>query len=634
MLTPPFSLHFVFLSHSLSSSLSLFNPQVIRYESIIHEFDPWFNFRATEFLTKNGYYALWNWFDSESWYPIGRYVAGSLYPGLMTTSWAFFWGLIRIGIPVNIRDVCVFIAPTFAAFSAIAAYNMTREITKRTDAGLFSALFVAVVPSYMSRSVAGSYDNEAVAIFALIFSIYGFLRAINTGRLSDGCFAAFALFYLIASWGGYAFVINLIPIFVLSMFIIGKLDTKIFVGYNVLYVLTTLWAMLVRTTGFNVLNSSEHLASHGIFIFLMAYYFVLWIKSHISKAAFETISKLILSLVVFFLVSGIMYIGFMGITKWSGRSMTLLDPTYAKNFIPIIASVSEHQATTWSSFFFDLHFLIVFTPVGLFVCLKKSTPTKLFISLYLVLSVYFASVMVRLLLVLAPAVSVLAGIGVSALVRMLVKGFQAFFMETVYPSQETPAPSKEKPKKRRSLSPEIVVAGLFLIIFLSSIYVFHGTWSGSEAYASPSVVMAHKDRNGNKIIVDDYREAYYWLRKNTAQDAKVMSWWDYGYQIAGMGNRTTIVDNNTWNFTHIAIVGLAMASPEEEAYEIAKKLDVDYVLIIFGAISYYSGDDINKFLWMVRISGGVFPHIKEEDYYGRGQVTSSHFDSSMSLSNS
>lgn len=45
---------------------------------------------------------------------------------------------------------------------------------------------------------------------------------------------------------------------------------------------------------------------------------------------------------------------------------------------------------------------------------------------------------------------------------------------------------------------------------------------------------------------------------------------------------------------------------------------MDYVLIIFGGFSYYSGDDINKFLWMVRIGGGVFPHIKEEDYYGKG----------------
>lgn len=95
-----------------------------------------------------------------------------------------------------------------------------------------------------------------------------------------------------------------------------------------------------------------------------------------------------------------------------------------------------------------------------------------------------------------------------------------------------------------------------------------------------------------------------------------MSWWDYGYQITGMSNRTVIVDNNTWNNTHIATVGLAMASDEDEAYEICRKLDVDYVLIIFGGASNYSGDDINKFYWMLKITGGVYPHVREESYQG------------------
>ncbi len=29
---------------------------VIRYESIIHEFDPWFNYRATQYLAREGLY--------------------------------------------------------------------------------------------------------------------------------------------------------------------------------------------------------------------------------------------------------------------------------------------------------------------------------------------------------------------------------------------------------------------------------------------------------------------------------------------------------------------------------------------------------------------------------------------------
>lgn len=93
--------------------------------------------------------------------------------------------------------------------------------------------------------------------------------------------------------------------------------------------------------------------------------------------------------------------------------MTLLDPTYAKKYIPIIASVSEHQATTWSSYFFDLHYLMIFTPVGLWYCYKKPNYGKIFAGIYVVLSVYFASVMIRLLLVMAPAACVVGGIGVS-----------------------------------------------------------------------------------------------------------------------------------------------------------------------------------------------------------------------------
>lgn len=130
--------------------------------------------------------------------------------------------------------------------------------------------------------------------------------------------------------------------------------------------------------------------------------------------------------------------------------------------------------------------------------------------------------------------------------------------------------------------------------------------------------MAHKMQDGSRLIVDDYREAYYWLKQNTAPDANIMSWWDYGYQITGMANRTVLVDNNTWNNTHIATVGKAFASTEEEGYNIAKFLGADYVLVIFGGMTNFSGDDISKFIWMVRIAAGVFSQVKEEKFYANG----------------
>lgn len=57
---------------------------------------------------------------------------------------------------------------------------------------------------------------------------------------------------------------------------------------------------------------------------------------------------------------------------------------------------------------------------------------------------------------------------------------------------------------------------------------------------------------------------------------------------------------------------------EYKAWKIYRSLDVDYVFVVFGGMVGYSSDDVNKFLWMVRIGGGVYPELKESDYLGNG----------------
>lgn len=119
-----------------------------------------------------------------------------------------------------------------------------------------------------------------------------------------------------------------------------------------------------------------------------------------------------------------------GATRFSGRSMTLLDPTYAKKYVPIIASVSEHQPTSWSSYFFDLGPLIVFMPIGFYYCLvHKCTHGKLFIGMYGVLATYFSCVMIRLMLVLAPAACIIAAIAVSEIMRKASKSIRIYLTQ-------------------------------------------------------------------------------------------------------------------------------------------------------------------------------------------------------------
>ena len=202
---------------------------VIRYESIIHEFDPWFNYRATHHMVTNGFYNFLNWFDERAWYPLGRIVGGTVYPGLMITSGGIHWILNSLNFTVHIREVCVFLAPFFSGLTAIATYLLTKELWSQ-GAGLFAAAFIGIVPGYISRSVAGSYDNEGIAIFALMFTYYLWIKSVKTGSVFWAVLAALSYFYMVSAWGGYVFIINLIPLHVFVLMIIGRFSHRIYIG--------------------------------------------------------------------------------------------------------------------------------------------------------------------------------------------------------------------------------------------------------------------------------------------------------------------------------------------------------------------------------------------------------------------
>jgi len=321
---------------------------VIRFESIIHEFDPWFNYRATHYMVKHGFYNFHNWFDERAWYPLGRIVGGTVYPGLMLTSGLIHFVLDCLHIPIHIRDICVFLAPIFSGLTAFATYLLTKELWNE-KAGLFSAIFIAIAPGYISRSVAGSYDNEGIAIFALMFTYYLWIKAVKTGTVFWGALTAISYFYMVSAWGGYVFIINLIPLHVFFLILMGRYSNRIYVAYNSFYILGLLCSMQIPFVGFQPIRTSEHMASAGIFLLLNAIALLKYVQSSMTKSEFKLFfftAGLLAAGIVFTGIFALTYLGY--IAPWTGRFYSLWDTGYAKIHIPIIASVSEHQPTTWS----------------------------------------------------------------------------------------------------------------------------------------------------------------------------------------------------------------------------------------------------------------------------------------------
>ena len=63
-----------------------------------------------------------------------------------------------------------------------------------------------------------------------------------------------------------------------------------------------------------------------------------------------------------------------------------------------------------------------------------------------------------------------------------------------------------------------VATGVILLVTVFLVtYTFHCNWVTSEAYSSPSIVLSARAGDGGRIIFDDFREAYYWLRHNTPE---------------------------------------------------------------------------------------------------------------------
>ena len=113
--------------------------------------------------------------------------------------------LVSVSLPPSLLSLSpsLSLPPTFSGFTAIAAFLLTREVWN-ARAGLLAACFIAIVPGYISRSVAGSYDNEGIAIFALLFTYFLWLRSVKTGSVFWATAAAISYFYMVRPTYGYS----------------------------------------------------------------------------------------------------------------------------------------------------------------------------------------------------------------------------------------------------------------------------------------------------------------------------------------------------------------------------------------------------------------------------------------------
>jgi dolichyl-diphosphooligosaccharide---protein glycosyltransferase len=589
-------------------------------------------------------------------------VGSTIYPGMMVTAAFLFRLFERLELGISLNDVCVFIPAGFGVTATLFTMGIAYEASRSANAALFTGLIMAIIPSHLMRSVAGGYDNESIAVTAITCTFYLWLRCLRgPSSWPMSILAGISYVYMVATWGGYVFVLNMIGVHAILLVMLGYYTAHLHKVYSIWYVIGTLGAIQFPIVGLLPFQSMEQLGPLGVFLIMQFLYVFEKFQTRFDQAKFQRHRNSIIAALVLGGAVVFSALHSMGLVYGlSNRVRSLFVPhTHTGN--PLVDSVAEHQSTPNTVYWHYFHATCYLGPIGFVWSLAtKRTPSKYFVFLYCLLAGYFSRKMIRLVLLLAPAASIAAGIAVHLIFdwawTILSAGFAEYFSSsepaaagaaagaagaqetdggaTSPKGKEKKAKGKEKTLDGRSLSALYDSINMFKLSsdpivknlqLISAIVVplfiglhllrFTGhCWAVSSELSHPTIIVKARSHTGEPIMLDDFRQAYWYLRDKTAPDARVLAWWDYGYQINGIGNRTSIADGNTWNHEHIALVGRCLISPEEEAHRIIRHL-ADYVLVWTTRYAGMAGDDLAKMPHMARISSSVFHDLNANDYW-------------------
>ncbi|MFC1486924.1 STT3 domain-containing protein [Thermoproteota archaeon] len=588
----------------------------------LSEFDPHIHYRLTRHMVDNGLFAWTGWTDMMSWYPTGYDISAAIYPGLATTAAVFY----QIANALNLAPAPILSSEIYHPLTADPVFNFVvlfpvimgtltvlviyfvgKDFGGKA-VGLFSAFFLALSSSYISRTSLGFFDDETVGIFGILLFILFFLRSIDPKRsikstVSYAVAGGLSLGYLFASWGAARYSVGIALIFVFVLLVIRRYSTRLLISFGTTFGISLLIATMVPKLGVNFLTEPTILAVAGMFLILSIYEVSRRIATNKQKMMF-VFGFIALIIAGFIVLSSLGLIGSL-----EDKFISVLFPGERLGDSPVqqlIQSVQEHRPATWGSFYFDLGIGILFVPIGLYFVLQNPTNRNIFLAIFGLTAIYFAGSMARLNLLLAPAVAILWAV---ALVQ-LIKPFVTIL-------QENPKIPRRKMRFRPRVGKEFSAAFIILMFLLLTVtFVLPTTPNANysrviERAHSPTTIAASSLPLKPDKPISDWLDALNWMRVNLPDDAVVLAWWDYGYWITAIGNKTSLADNGTVNSTQIGEIGRTMMSNETEALKFCRDYDVTHVVVFasFGTDGqsttlYDAGyGDEGKWRWMAKIGG-------------------------------
>jgi dolichyl-diphosphooligosaccharide--protein glycosyltransferase len=575
--------------------------QAADYGFELNEFDPFFNYRATKYLVDNGMDAYVNWHDDMSWYPQGRDVFLTSQVPLHFTA-AVLYQIFGGGS--SLYDFTIIFPVVFGSLTAIVIFALVRVIGG-TTAGLFASLFFALSPAIIIRGTLGWFKSEPLGLFYGLLALYLFLSGLKSEnhKVAFGKLIGGGLFLAIgfASWGGIQFFLIPIGLFIVALPFFRK-DHKFLLWAIPVFVITTvLTSSLFARPGISFLTGIGGFALIGPTIFLVVLTFIRKFskEENVIRNSFAFLGASIL------IGFGIISSNILSLPSF--RYLNAINP-FLTTKDPLVDSVAEHATPTLTQNFFFLSVLLLFAGIGIWLIFRKeiandniSSPIKIknemsiFALIIGLIGVYAGATFARLELFTSISVIILSSIGLSVITSEILK--------------KDIGQNKKSTNTKGRLTKISYIVAIILLLISPTIFPTDTNWI-SATKAPPTILNGGSNFN---MATDDWPASMEWIKVNTPKDSVIASWWDYGYWITTLGERTSLADNATISTDRIVTIAKLFLSSPDKGWEILQQLGADYVLVYVVGQKFVSNDqefyilggggDESKKQWFMRIAG-------------------------------
>ena len=563
----------------------------LQYGAYFTAFDPLFQYRATQYVVENGFASWWTWHDTLSWYPMGRDVASSAYPGIPFAAAFLYLVQKTLGLGISLFNVCLYFPVFMTVVTIITIYYLGRELSGRPT-GIFAALFLAITPAFIQRTSLGFFDTENIGIFAIIATSLFFLRSSDKEksikqRTIYGVLSGLTLGLIYASWGAAKYMTGMLMLYMVFLVISEKYEIRHLITYTITLGFGFLIVFFTPRLGPMSLLGLDSIAAFSLILILFGYELIKD-KIDIGVISVGAAGLLVLVVIAIFVLPAIgvnIPIGF--------KFLKVLNP-FTSTDSYLYESVAENHVVPWASLFNNFGIILALAVFGTYFSIKNTNEKNLYAVLFFLTSLYFAGVMSRLTQILTAPASLIGGYG-------LVKAIIPFLKEQTSVSGRT--------AKRRQMvfgvsRPLILLfVGFLLLSMIPNIYSAIDAADGPTQLASSGISVKVQGE-----YAKDWPEALEWMKANVGDNEVVCSWWDYGYWIETMAGKTTMADGATQTTNQIAEIGKIMMLQPNESIKILERYEADYIVtfVTYDPNNIQSqwpfGDNV-KWQWMVQIAG-------------------------------